>query len=101
MPSPMRIANLIFVQAITLAKEAARLPSIDSFVYISAADIMPFINPRYISTKRQAEQFLFSRDEFRTIVFRPGGVNNTRNTLASQLTSTGIQDSCTEKIDRL
>ncbi|KAI9497372.1 hypothetical protein BDB00DRAFT_756689, partial [Zychaea mexicana] len=58
--------------AVTLAKEAAKQPSVDAFVFVSASDIFPMVDPRYISTKRQAEQFLFSRPEFRSIVLRPG-----------------------------
>lgn len=66
------ILNIAFFLAITLAQEVARVPTIDAFVYISASDSFPFINPRYFSSKRQAEQYLFSRPEFRSIVFRPG-----------------------------
>ncbi|KAG2227742.1 hypothetical protein INT45_004784 [Circinella minor] len=60
---------------ITLAKEAAKISSMDAFVFISASDIFPLVDPRYISTKRQAEQFLFARPEFRSIVLRPGKLN--------------------------
>ncbi|KAI9320123.1 hypothetical protein BX666DRAFT_1919405 [Dichotomocladium elegans] len=58
--------------AIALAKEAANVPSVDAFVYMSAADVLPFVDRRYFSSKRQAEQYLFSRPEFRTVCFRPG-----------------------------
>jgi len=58
--------------AISLAKAAAGVPSIQSYIYISATDLIPCINPRYITTKREAERYLFSRDEFRSVVLRPG-----------------------------
>ena len=56
----------------TIAEQVAKLPSIKTFTYISASDIFPLIDPRYITTKRQAETYLFRRDEFKTIVLRPG-----------------------------
>lgn len=44
-----------------------------SFVYISASDVFPFIDPRYITTKREAERYLFQQDDkFKTVVLRPG-----------------------------
>lgn len=55
-----------------MAKQVASLPTIESFVYISAADVFPLINPRYITSKREAERYLFSRPEFKSIIFRPG-----------------------------
>ncbi|CAO3621295.1 unnamed protein product [Cunninghamella blakesleeana] len=58
--------------AITVANEAASIPSIKSFVYISADDIFPLINPRYITSKREAERNLFSHKEFKSIILRPG-----------------------------
>ncbi|KAI8089479.1 uncharacterized protein BX664DRAFT_333114 [Halteromyces radiatus] len=68
--------------AITVAKQVADIPSIESFVYISAADVFPLINPRYITTKRQAEQYLFSRPEFKSIIFRPGFMYNDQRAAA-------------------
>ncbi|KAH8548747.1 hypothetical protein BGW37DRAFT_504830 [Umbelopsis sp. PMI_123] len=58
--------------AISLAKAISQIPSIHSYVYISATDLFPCINPRYITTKREAERYLFSRPEFRSVVLRPG-----------------------------
>ncbi|KAI8384923.1 uncharacterized protein BYT42DRAFT_612588 [Radiomyces spectabilis] len=59
--------------AIELAKAAGKESStMESFVYISASDLFPMINPRYITTKREAEKFLFSRPEYRSIILRPG-----------------------------
>ncbi|KAI8354111.1 hypothetical protein EDC96DRAFT_554292 [Choanephora cucurbitarum] len=60
----------------TIAEQVAKLPSIKTFTYISASDIFPLIDPRYITTKRQAETYLFRRDEFKTIVLRPGFMYN-------------------------
>ncbi|ORX51254.1 NAD(P)-binding protein [Hesseltinella vesiculosa] len=58
--------------AISLAKQVAQEPSMKTFAYISASDVFPLINPRYITSKREAEKYLFSRPEFNTIVLRPG-----------------------------
>lgn len=58
--------------AMTIADQVAKLPSIRSFTYISASDVFPLIDPRYITTKREAERYLFTHDEFKTIVIRPG-----------------------------
>ncbi|KAL1924798.1 uncharacterized protein VTP21DRAFT_4452 [Calcarisporiella thermophila] len=58
--------------AITVAKEAASLGGTRAFVYLSAST-MPFINPRYISTKREAEQALLSMSSsIRPVILRPG-----------------------------
>lgn len=56
----------------TVADEVSKLPSISSFVYISASDVFPFIDPRYITTKREAERYLFQNEKFNTVVLRPG-----------------------------
>ncbi|KAI9302221.1 hypothetical protein BJ944DRAFT_257230 [Cunninghamella echinulata] len=58
--------------AITVAKQASTIPSVQNFVYISASDIFPLINPRYITSKREAEKYLFSHKEFKSIILRPG-----------------------------
>ncbi|KAI8336736.1 hypothetical protein BC941DRAFT_427955 [Chlamydoabsidia padenii] len=68
--------------AITLAKQVATIPTMESFVYISAADIFPLINPRYITSKRQAERYLFSRPEFKSIILRPGFMYNEQRAAA-------------------
>lgn len=58
--------------AITVANQVKKLPSIKSFVFISASQVMPFIDPRYYTTKREAESYLFKIDKFKTVVLRPG-----------------------------
>lgn len=58
--------------AITVAKTVAKVPTMDSFVYISASDLFPFVDPRYFSTKREVERYLFAQPEFRSVVLRPG-----------------------------
>ncbi|CAO3670233.1 unnamed protein product [Rhizopus stolonifer] len=58
--------------AISVANEVAKLPSIKSFVYISASQALPFIDPRYYTTKREAEVHLFRKENFKTIALRPG-----------------------------
>ncbi|KAI9366519.1 hypothetical protein BD770DRAFT_417329 [Pilaira anomala] len=60
----------------TIADQVAKLSSIRSFTYISASDVFPLIDPRYITTKREAERYLFRHDEFKTIVLRPGFMYN-------------------------
>ncbi|KAI9468966.1 MAG: hypothetical protein EXX96DRAFT_589938 [Benjaminiella poitrasii] len=57
---------------IAVADQVAKLPTIQSFTYISASDVFPLISPRYITTKREAERYLFRKDEFKTLVLRPG-----------------------------
>ncbi|KAI7904621.1 uncharacterized protein BX663DRAFT_530159 [Cokeromyces recurvatus] len=61
---------------ISIADQVAKLPTIKSFTYISASDVFPCIHPRYITTKREAESYLFRKDEFKTIVLRPGIMYN-------------------------
>ncbi|KAI8644297.1 hypothetical protein BD408DRAFT_481473 [Parasitella parasitica] len=60
----------------TVADEVSKLPAINSFVYISASDVFPFIDPRYITTKREAERYLFQNEKFKTMVLRPGFMYN-------------------------
>ncbi|CAO3580258.1 unnamed protein product [Absidia cylindrospora] len=62
--------------AISVARQVSALSTMESYVYVSAADIFPFINPRYITSKRQAERYLFSRPEFKSIILRPGFMYN-------------------------
>lgn len=59
---------------ISVAKEATRHENIKSFVYISAAAGFPGVPDRYITTKREAEQYLtqIPNKPFRSILFRPG-----------------------------
>ncbi|ORX88693.1 putative oxidoreductase [Basidiobolus meristosporus CBS 931.73] len=58
--------------AVMLANEAAMHDNIQTFAYISAADVFPFIDKRYISTKRDAEAEIQAHPEFRSIILRPG-----------------------------
>ncbi|KAK9704358.1 hypothetical protein K7432_010242 [Basidiobolus ranarum] len=58
--------------AVMVANEASKFPNIQCFAYISAADVFPFIDKRYISTKRDAEAEIQSHKEFRSIILRPG-----------------------------
>lgn len=60
----------------SVSREAAKLPNIKSFTYVSAADGFPGIPRRYITTKREAEQYLqtlpATTTTFRPIIMRPG-----------------------------
>ncbi|KAI8072570.1 hypothetical protein BC940DRAFT_292898 [Gongronella butleri] len=58
--------------AIQVAKQAAKQESVQSFSYISASDVFPLINPRYITSKREAERFLLGEPSFKAIILRPG-----------------------------
>ncbi|KAJ1962299.1 hypothetical protein GGI12_002725 [Dipsacomyces acuminosporus] len=59
--------------ALSVARVARETQGIDAFVYISASDVVPFLDPRYISTKREAEAALLEhRDQLRSIILRPG-----------------------------
>ncbi|KAK4515200.1 uncharacterized protein ATC70_002810 [Mucor velutinosus] len=61
----------------TVADQVSQVPTMRSFVYISASDVFPFIDPRYITTKREAERYLFQQDDkFKTVVLRPGFMYN-------------------------
>ncbi|ORZ25035.1 hypothetical protein BCR42DRAFT_399239 [Absidia repens] len=73
--------------AITVANQVANIPSMESFLYVSAADVIPLLNPRYIASKRQAERYLFSRPEFKSIIFRPGFMYNERRPAAMPIAS--------------
>lgn len=42
------------------------------FVFISAFATPPMVDTRYLSTKREAEDYLFNCDNLRPVVFRPG-----------------------------
>ncbi|KAG1137428.1 hypothetical protein G6F37_010958 [Rhizopus arrhizus] len=62
--------------AITVANEVAKLPSIKSFVYISASEISPLVNQRYYTSKREAEDYLFKQESFKAVALRPGLMYN-------------------------
>ncbi|KAI8324009.1 NAD(P)-binding protein [Martensiomyces pterosporus] len=59
--------------ALSVARVARLTDGLDAFAYISASDVVPFLDPRYISTKREAEAALLEhRDQLRSIILRPG-----------------------------
>ncbi|KAJ2003479.1 hypothetical protein GGI04_002955 [Coemansia thaxteri] len=59
--------------ALSVARAARGVQGLDTFVYISASDVLPLISARYISTKREAENDLLAhRDAMRPIILRPG-----------------------------
>ncbi|KAJ1836569.1 hypothetical protein LPJ63_000211 [Coemansia sp. RSA 2711] len=59
--------------ALCVARAARRTPGVGAFAYISASDVLPFIDSRYISTKREVERELLAhRDQVRPIILRPG-----------------------------
>ncbi|KAJ1735354.1 hypothetical protein LPJ61_000602 [Coemansia biformis] len=59
--------------ALSMARAARGTAGVGAFVYISARDAIPFIDSRYISTKREAERELLAhRDQMRPIILRPG-----------------------------
>ncbi|KAJ2077048.1 hypothetical protein H4R24_005355 [Coemansia sp. RSA 988] len=58
--------------ALCVAHVARETPGVKAFAYISATDTVPFLDPRYISTKREVEHELLShRDQLRPILLRP------------------------------
>ncbi|KAJ1648636.1 hypothetical protein LPJ64_000090 [Coemansia asiatica] len=59
--------------ALSVARAAREVSGIDAFVYMSASDVLPFLDSRYISTKREAENDLIEhRDQMRPVILRPG-----------------------------
>ncbi|KAJ1981473.1 hypothetical protein H4R34_002067 [Dimargaris verticillata] len=58
--------------ALEVAQTAVKSGAPKTFVYISASDVLPFIDRRYISTKREAEVALLTMDALRTVIMRPG-----------------------------
>ncbi|KAJ2236111.1 hypothetical protein H4R99_005469 [Coemansia sp. RSA 1722] len=59
--------------ALSVARAAREVPGMDAFAYMSASDVLPFLDSRYISTKREAENDLIEhRDQMRPIILRPG-----------------------------
>ncbi|KAJ2355783.1 hypothetical protein GGF43_002480 [Coemansia sp. RSA 2618] len=59
--------------ALCVARVARETPGVGAFAYISASDVVPFLDPRYISTKREVERNLLAhRDQMRPIILRPG-----------------------------
>lgn len=60
--------------AMSVSMEATKYKNLKSFVYISAAAEFPGISQRYITTKREAENYIMGLQDksFRSIIFRPG-----------------------------
>ncbi|KAJ2702886.1 hypothetical protein H4218_000598 [Coemansia sp. IMI 209128] len=59
--------------ALSVARVARTIQGLDTFVYISASDVLPLVSSRYISTKREAEnELLEHKDRMRPIILRPG-----------------------------
>ncbi|KAJ2493466.1 hypothetical protein IWW37_000555 [Coemansia sp. RSA 2050] len=59
--------------ALSVARVARTIQGLDTFVYISASDVLPLVSSRYISTKREAEsELLEHRDQMRPVILRPG-----------------------------
>ncbi|OLL25422.1 hypothetical protein NEOLI_000518 [Neolecta irregularis DAH-3] len=58
--------------AITVAEAASKLPNIHTFIMISAAGSFPGIPERYITTKREAEEYIANIKSFRSVFMRPG-----------------------------
>ncbi|KAJ1742753.1 hypothetical protein LPJ68_001632 [Coemansia sp. RSA 1086] len=59
--------------ALSVARIARETPSVSAFAYISASDVLPFIDSRYISTKREVERELLAhQSQMRPVILRPG-----------------------------
>ncbi|KAJ1811046.1 hypothetical protein LPJ75_004141 [Coemansia sp. RSA 2598] len=59
--------------ALSVARAAREISGIDAFAYLSASDVLPFLDSRYISTKREAENELIEHcNQMRPIILRPG-----------------------------
>ncbi|KAJ2661386.1 hypothetical protein IW148_003382 [Coemansia sp. RSA 1199] len=59
--------------ALCVARTARETSGVSAFAYISASDVMPFLDPRYISTKREVERDLLAHQNLmRPIILRPG-----------------------------
>eukprot|EP01134_Creolimax_fragrantissima_P006544 CFRG6544T1 len=54
------------------ARTASLFDNVKKFVYISAEAAPPMVDPRYISTKREAELLIKSHQEFKSVILRPG-----------------------------
>ncbi|KAJ2788114.1 hypothetical protein GGI15_000135 [Coemansia interrupta] len=60
--------------ALSVWRTACATPGINAFAYLSAADALPGLDPRYISTKREAEGVILKGqgEGVRPVVVRPG-----------------------------
>ncbi|KAJ1964570.1 hypothetical protein IWQ62_002897 [Dispira parvispora] len=71
--------------ALMLAQAMAQSPRTKNLVYISASRVLPFIDSRYISTKREAEAALLKYGHFRTVILRPGIMYSAQQSLRSSV----------------
>ncbi|KAG5437860.1 hypothetical protein PCANB_000575 [Pneumocystis canis] len=58
--------------AIKMANNASEMDKNIPFVYLSAVDAFPGIPKRYIESKREAEDYIYSLPNIRPIIMRPG-----------------------------
>eukprot|EP00128_Syssomonas_multiformis_P005006 Colp12_sorted_trinity150504_noHs@33364 len=58
--------------ALRVAEAAVKTGKVQTFAFISAATLPPFVDPRYLTTKREAEEALLAMDQLNTLIFRPG-----------------------------
>ncbi|KAJ2399965.1 hypothetical protein GGI23_002332 [Coemansia sp. RSA 2559] len=59
--------------ALEVARAARNVEGLSTIVYMSASDVLPVLNTRYISTKREVEDDLLAHeDQMRPIIMRPG-----------------------------
>ncbi|KAJ2895791.1 hypothetical protein GGI21_002721 [Coemansia aciculifera] len=72
-PPPVTYERANRDTALSVARTAREIQGLDTFVYISASDVLPLVSPRYISTKREAENELLAHEErMRPVILRPG-----------------------------
>ncbi|KAJ2721719.1 hypothetical protein GGI07_003775 [Coemansia sp. Benny D115] len=85
--------------ALSVARAARAVPSIGAFAYISASDVLPFLDSRYISTKREAENDLIEHaSSMRPIILRPGFIYSTDRPLTLPIAAgVGIFDALVKK----
>ncbi|KAJ1654920.1 hypothetical protein IWQ61_005241 [Dispira simplex] len=67
------------------AQAMAQSPQTKHLVYISASRVLPFVDSRYISTKREAEKALLKYGHFRTVILRPGIMYSAQQPLRSSV----------------
>ncbi|KAJ2155888.1 hypothetical protein GGF46_005538 [Coemansia sp. RSA 552] len=72
-PAPATYESANRDTALSVARAARATPGVDAFVYISASDVVPFLDRRYISTKREVERELLAHQgQLRPVILRPG-----------------------------
>ena len=57
--------------SVVLLANEAKLQGVGAFLFISSGRTVPFLDERYTTTKREAENALLSDQNLRAIVFRP------------------------------